>query len=594
VENQVEEIKKKLDIVEVIQRMLPLKKRGRHFVACCPFHQEKTPSFVVSPELQIYKCFGCGRGGDIFSFYQEFNRVDFREALEDLAKIAGIKLVHSGSFSKEEIKRKNLYNLNLELARFYHYILMAHDVGKESLKYLEDRGIKRETIKRFVLGFSPPDSRLAIQYLTKKGFKIEDLFDSGSFGKSQYKSNIYDRFSGRIIFPQIDFRERVVGFAGRILPSNKNPDLAKYINSPETAIYHKSQMFYGLNVSKEAIKNANVAIIVEGELDMISPFQSGVENVVAIKGTALTEEQLQLIRRYADTIILGLDSDFAGNKASIRSIELADKMDFEIKVLDLEGKFKDPDEAVRNDLNFFIKKIKKAESVWDFILNSSVSTYGADSPRGKKLILSTILPFLTKINNKVIQSDYLRKVAQAIGSEEESVVAEFEKYLSVKKINEKIEEAKNEIQELRNEEQGGRIQNLENRLMEIILRLRKPQKMAKEIKWESIKLKKIAEILAGMKNYSGARLAAKLPPELLDGFNELYLRAMEDQSEAEERKRERDKILKQLEEIHLKEKLKKLSGIIAHLEASKKEKKIVKIEAEYAQTLKRLAELQRA
>ncbi len=589
-----EEIKKKLDIVEIIQRMLPLKKRGRHFVACCPFHQEKTPSFVVSPELQIYKCFGCGRGGDIFSFYQEFNRVDFREALEDLAKLAGIKLVHSGNFSREEIQRKNLYTLNLELAKFYHYILMAHDVGKEALKYMEDRGIKREMIKKFILGFSPPDSRLAIQYLTKKGFKIEDLIDSGSFGKSQYKNNIYDRFSGRIIFPQIDFRERVVGFAGRILPSNKNPEMAKYINSPETAIYHKSQMFYGLNVSKEAIKNTNVAIIVEGELDMISPFQIGVENIVAIKGTALTEEQLQLIRRYSETIILGLDSDFAGNKAAIRSVELADKMDFEIKVLDLEGRFKDPDEAARNDKNFLIEKIKNAENIWDFILNSSVNTYGTDSPRGKKLILSTILPFLTKINNKVIQSDYLRKTAQAIGSEEESVVAEFEKYLGAKRVSEKTEEIRDQKLETRNEKQEGRVYNLENRLMEIILRLKKPQNMAKKIKWQSIKLKKISEVLGAMKKYSGTRLAAKLPPELLEGFNEIYLRAMEDQSEVEERKKERVKILKQLEEIHLKEKLKKLSGIIAHLETSRKEKMIAKIEVEYAQTLKKLAELQRA
>lgn len=574
--------------------MLPLKKRGRHFVACCPFHQEKTPSFVVSPELQIYKCFGCGRGGDIFSFYQEFNRVDFREALEDLAKLAGIKLVHSGNFSREEIQRKNLYTLNLELAKFYHYILMAHDVGKEALKYMEDRGIKREMIKKFILGFSPPDSRLAIQYLTKKGFKIEDLIDSGSFGKSQYKNNIYDRFSGRIIFPQIDFRERVVGFAGRILPSNKNPEMAKYINSPETAIYHKSQMFYGLNVSKEAIKNTNVAIIVEGELDMISPFQIGVENIVAIKGTALTEEQLQLIRRYSETIILGLDSDFAGNKAAIRSVELADKMDFEIKVLDLEGRFKDPDEAARNDKNFLIEKIKNAENIWDFILNSSVNTYGTDSPRGKKLILSTILPFLTKINNKVIQSDYLRKTAQAIGSEEESVVAEFEKYLGAKRVSEKTEEIRDQKLETRNEKQEGRVYNLENRLMEIILRLKKPQNMAKKIKWQSIKLKKISEVLGAMKKYSGTRLAAKLPPELLEGFNEIYLRAMEDQSEVEERKKERVKILKQLEEIHLKEKLKKLSGIIAHLETSRKEKMIAKIEVEYAQTLKKLAELQRA
>ena len=269
-----EEIKKKLDIVEVINRMVPLKKRGRHHVACCPFHQEKTPSFIVSPELQIYKCFGCGKAGDVFSFYQEFNRVDFKDALEDLAKLAGVKLVYKGRLSGEEAKRKNLYELNREVSRFYHYILVKHPLGNEALKYLEDRGIKKETIKKFVLGFAPWDSRVTLQYLVKKGFKSEILWESGTFGKSQYGNKSYDRFAGRIIFPQIDFRDRVVAFAGRILPSNTNKEMAKYINSPETAVYHKSQMFFGLNLAKEAIKKEKTVLVVEGELDMISPFQA--------------------------------------------------------------------------------------------------------------------------------------------------------------------------------------------------------------------------------------------------------------------------------------------------------------------------------
>jgi len=481
VENQVEEIKKKLDIVEVINKFVPLKKRGRHFVACCPFHQEKTPSFVVSPELQIYKCFGCGKAGDVFTFVEEYNRIDFKDALEDLAKMAEIKLVRSSKLSGEESIKKKLFEINRETAKFYNYILVKHEQGKEALEYIKNRNISDETINKFLIGYAPRDSRLIINYLVKKGYKTEELYKTGSFGKSQYKQNqSYDRFGDRLIFPQIDFRDRIVGFSGRILPSSNNPNLAKYINSPETDIYHKSQMFFGLNLAKESIKKENTAIIVEGELDMISPYQAGIENVVAIKGTALTEEQLQLIRRYAETLVLGLDSDFAGNKAMIRSIQLADKMDFEIKVLDLEEKYKDPDEAVKDDLDFLKRKIKEAETIWDFILASSVKSYGTDSPRGKKLILVTVLPFLAKINNLVIRADYLKKVAETIDSGEESVVEEFKKYLN--KDNGVILNKKDNIKV---EIIGDLRERLEERLLILILRLRKPQKIINKIAFQS-------------------------------------------------------------------------------------------------------------
>lgn len=589
-ENQVEEIKKKLDIVEVINKFVPLKKRGRHFVACCPFHQEKSPSFVVSQDLQIYKCFGCGKAGDVFNFMEEYNRIDFKDALEDLAKMAGIKLIHNSKLSGEESKRKKLYEINKEAAKFYHYILTSHDLGKEALAYVEKRGISKEIINKFLIGFAPRDSRLIINYLLKKGFKLEDLMENGSFGKSQYnRGQNYDRFQDRLIFPQIDFRDRVVGFSGRILPSSNNPNLAKYINSPETEIYHKSQMFFGLNLAKESIKKENTAIIVEGELDVISPFQAGIENVVAIKGTALTEEQLQLVRRYAETLILGLDSDFAGNKASIRSIELADKMDFEIRVLDLEGKYKDPDEAIKGDLAFFKRKLKEAESIWDFILNSSIKNYGVDSSKGKKMVLLTILPFLAKINNLVIRSDYLRKVAVAINSDEDSVVEEFRKYLKTENGVIPIrKESKEEV------ERGDLRERLEERLMTLILRMRKPKVALKKIEWRTLRFKKIAKTIMKYKKFEASKVVRSLEAELIEIFNNLYLKAFEEQNTSEERKKERGKILKQIEEIDLKDRLKTLSGIIANLEASEDEDKIADVEAQYAQTLTKLAMLQRA
>lgn len=589
-ENQVEEIKKKLDIVEVINKFVPLKKRGRHYVACCPFHQEKSPSFIVSTELQIYKCFGCGKAGDVFNFMEEYNRIDFKDALEELAKMAGIKLIHTGNMNGEESKKKKLFEINKEAAKFYNYILTSHDLGKEALAYVEKRGISREIISKFLIGFAPRDSRLIINYLIKKGFKLEDLMENGSFGKSQYnQGQNYDRFQDRLIFPQIDFRDRVVGFSGRILPSSNNPNLAKYINSPETEIYHKSQMFFGLNLAKESIKKENTAIIVEGELDMISPYQVGIENVVAIKGTALTEEQLQLIRRYADTLILGLDSDFAGNKASIRSIELADKMDFEIRVLDLEGKYKDPDEAIKDDLEFFKRKLKEAESIWDFILNSSVKNYGVETSKGKKMILMTILPFLAKINNLVIRSDYLRKVAAAISSDEDSVVEEFKKYLKTENGVIPIrKEGKEEI------ERGDMRERLEERFLTLALRLKKPKAAIKLLEWRALRFKKIGEVIKKFKKFEADKVIRRLDAELIETFNNLYLKAFEEQNTSEERKKERGKILRQIEELDLKDRLKTLSGIIANLEASEDEDKIAQVEAQYAQILTKLAILQRA
>lgn len=589
-ENQIEEIKKKLDIVEVINKFVPLKKRGRHFVACCPFHQEKTPSFVVSPELQIYKCFGCGKAGDVFNFMEEYNRIDFKDALEDLAKMAGVKLVRSSKLSGEESIKKRLFEINRESAKFYNYILLKHKLGKEALEYVKKRNLSEETINKFLIGFAPRDSRLIINYLLKKGYKIEDLILTGSFGKSQYKQGqSYDRFSDRLIFPQIDFRDRIVGFSGRILPSSKNPNLAKYINSPETAIYHKSQMFYGLNLAKESIKKNNLAIIVEGELDMISPFQAGIENVVAIKGTALTEDQLQLIRRYADTLILALDSDFAGNKAMIRSIELADKMDFEVKVLDLEEKYKDPDEAINSDINFFKKKIKEAETIWDFILTSSVKSYGTETPRGKKLVLATVLPFLAKINNLVIRADYLKKLSQILDSNEESVIEEFKKYLNQNKDNITNLKETNKI-----EEKGDLRERLEERFLILALRLKNPKKALILLKWQTLRFKKISEKIGKFKKFEAEKISNELEPELKDIFNTLYLKAYEEQSDSEERRKERSKIISQIKELELKDRLKSLSGIIANLEASGDEKEIAKVEANYAQILTKLAVLQRA
>ena len=399
-DNQVDEIKQKLNIVDVINRFLPLKKRGRNHIACCPFHGEKTPSFTVSEELQIFKCFGCGKSGDVFTFLQEYERITFPEALTELAAMAGITLKKSEFVDKQESRKKVLMDLNAQVGKFYQYMLLTHPLGKNALDYVLKRGITLDTIKQFGLGFSPENSQIAVNFLTKKGYKISDLIASGTFGQSQYNSRIYDRFQGRLTFPLSDYRGRILGFSGRLLPTTKNQDSGKYINSPETEIYHKSFNLFGLHLTKDFIRQLNAVIATEGEFDMISPFQAGIKNIVAIKGTAFTEEQLQLLRRYTDTLILGLDSDFAGSNASRRSIELADSMEFDIKVLILGDKYKDPDEAVRSDIEFFKTQLNQAVSIWDFIIQSQIKINNPDTIKGKKEILNIVLPFLTKIKNR--------------------------------------------------------------------------------------------------------------------------------------------------------------------------------------------------
>ena len=226
-DNQVEQIKQKLNIVDVINRYVPLKKRGRNHIACCPFHGEKTPSFTVSEELQIFKCFGCGKSGDIFTFLQEYERIDFREALTELAAQAGIILKKTEFTSAQDKQKSLLLDINSHLAKFYHYMLSTHPLGKSALDYLTNRGVSSVSINQFGLGFSPENPQIAINYLIKKGYKTSDLIATGTFGQSQYNRRLYDRFQGRLVFPLSDYRGRILGFSGRLLPTSKNQNSGK-------------------------------------------------------------------------------------------------------------------------------------------------------------------------------------------------------------------------------------------------------------------------------------------------------------------------------------------------------------------------------
>ena len=594
VDNQVDEIKQKLNIVDVINRYVPLKKRGRHHVACCPFHGEKTPSFTVSEEMQIFKCFGCGKAGDIFTFLEEYEKIDFREALEELAKLAGVTLVKSSFIDHQESKKKLLIEINTQVAKFYNYILLSHPMGKEALEYTTKRGITLETIKTFNIGFSPDDSKYLSNFILKKGYKIDDLISTGTFGKSNYGPGLYDRFQGRLVFPLPDYRGHIVAFAGRILPSTKNPNMAKYINSPETEIYHKSSMLFGLNLAKEAIRAENSVIVVEGEFDMISPYQSGFKNIVALKGTAFTQDQLQLLRRYTDTIILALDSDFAGNNAARKSIELADSMEFDIKVLNLGDKYKDPDEAIKDDPEFFKSQLLKTTDVWDFIIQSQLKSNDINTVKGKREILNVTLPFLVKIKSPVTKSDYFKKLANEINSNIESVYEESQKFLlsPVRSFNVGGPKPVEPV-----EESESKTEKLEELLLSLIIGAKNPSKLALKLKKYLDQLtvprfKTIANYLLEKENFSLKEIMDSLPAEIQPLFQEIYFESEKNQIDSKDRLSEIKKATSKISSILLKKRLNQLSNQISKLESEEDEELLKQVEVEYKQVLEKLHQLQ--
>ena len=596
-ENQVEEIKQKLNIVDVINRFLPLKKRGRNHIACCPFHGEKTPSFTVSEELQIFKCFGCGKSGDVFTFVQEYERIDFREALVELATIAGIVLKKSEFDNKQDSRKKVLMDLNAQVEKFYQYMFLSHPLGKNALDYVTKRGINLTTIKQFGLGYSPENPAITVNFLTKKGYKIADLIASGTFGQSQYNSRIYDRFQGRLTFPLSDYRGRILGFSGRLLPTTKNQDSGKYINSPETEIYHKSFNLFGLHLAKDFIRQLNAVIVTEGEFDMISPFQAGIKNIVAIKGTAFTEEQLQLLRRYTDTLILGLDSDFAGSNASRKSIELADSMEFDIKVLTLGDKYKDPDEAVRNDLEFFKTQLDQTVSIWDFIIQSQVKINNPDTVKGKKEILNIVLPFLVKIKNSVIRSDYLKKLANEIGSDYQAILEEAQKNLPTKTAAAVGGSLLNLTPKPNIPVESSKTEKFEQLLLTLIIGAKNPVKVAKKITAQISRLQDhrfqiIGNNLLKINEFNPKSFESLLPAEIHSVFQSIYLETTVNPIESRQRLLEIQKTVAILDTFYLKDKLNFLSSQIAQLENNGDEDKLAAVEKEYNKLLSELSKVQ--
>ena len=424
--NELEEIKNKIDIVEYIGKYVPLKQSGRNWKGCCPFHNEKTASFMVSPEKQIFHCFGCGKGGDVITFAEEIEGIDFVTALKEMAEKAGVKLPERGGVRKEPTDK--LFEINEQACALYEKELWS-DKNKKVLKYLLDRGMEEKTIKTFRLGFAPQSGDLIVKELGQIGFITEDLLKSGIVKESArdgQASWIRDQFYGRITFPIMNAGGRVVGFTARVL----DDALPKYVNTPETAIYHKSQVLFGFDKAKEQIRKQNHVIIVEGQMDAIFSYQAGVKNVVASSGTALTETQLDLIKRFTKNIKMSFDVDMAGQNATRRAIELAWERDFNIKVITVpEGK--DPADLVKSDPKKWVEACRKAKYVVDYIFDSTFLKYNITNILDKKQATRELLVTIKKLPDPVERDHYLNLLATRVGVSVAALEAALAKVKSV-------------------------------------------------------------------------------------------------------------------------------------------------------------------
>ena len=571
--DQVGEVRDKIDIVSLISEFVPLKKAGRNFRANCPFHNEKSPSFMVSPERQIWHCFGCQKGGDVFTFLMEYENMEFPEALRSLAKRAGVELKQYQSDNKLTSEKEKIYTLNKQAVNFYRYVLLKHPLGKKALNYLiEKRKINEKLIETFSLGFSPSSGSSLSNYLiNKKGFKKQDLYLAGlSFETS---GRVVDFFRGRLMFPLTDHRGNVVGFSARILDGNS--DGPKYINTKETSVYHKGNLFFGLDSAKDEIKKEQQAIIVEGEFDVISCFEQGIKNAVAIKGTALTENQVALLSRFTPKITLCLDADEAGLEATKRSLPILERKGLTTTIVVIPNG-KDPDEAIKNDPNSFKKALKENIGVYDFLIDKLSVQYDKKSAEGKKKITDEMLPLLLEVSNEVVKEHYLKKLSKEIDISYEALEKQTDKLKTVNRT-EKIEVTPHD--------KRNRIEMLEEYLVALVvqsqnlsLALEKTNKNLNGYDFETPSYAKILEFITQVtktnKNLDVKKIAGGLPAELVKTFDSCYLFPLPSFNNEDKFFEELEKVANELFVLGIKEKIKNVSQKIKESKDGETEKKL--------------------
>jgi len=429
-ENILEDILSRVDIVEVISGYIPLKRAGRNFKAPCPFHHEKTPSFMVSPDRQIYHCFGCNAGGNAFNFLMQYERLEFPEAVETLAKKVGVTLPDS---QKQDYKTTSLitqlYKIN-ELAALFYESSLNSSGALEAKKYLLKRGINEDAIKLFKLGYAPRNWDALINHLRNKNINLS-LLEKAGLILAKDGGGYYDRFRDKIIFPIFDIKSRVIAFGARLIPGTSKAGGAdnspKYVNSPETPVYIKGRNLYGLSLAKDAIRENDYVAVVEGYLDFIMPYQAGLKNIVASLGTALTTEQTRLIKRYTHNVVMVYDADDAGQMAVLRTLDIFIEEGMNVKVVSLpEGL--DPDLFVRkNGIESFKEKINQAENLFDYKLKVLKLRNTIKDIETKALISSEMLLTINRFKNAILRAEYIKRLSQELDISEDALLQEINK-----------------------------------------------------------------------------------------------------------------------------------------------------------------------
>lgn len=445
----VEEIRAKNDIVDVISGYVRIQKKGSNYMGLCPFHNEKSPSFSVSASKQIYHCFGCGAGGNVFTFLMNYENFTFQEAVKELADRAGVSLPeieYSAQAKKEVDKKAILLEINKEAAKYFYYQL-RQEQGKIGYRYLTGRQLSEETIKKFGLGFANKTSNDLTLYLKKKGYTDEQIIQAG-LATADERYGIHDKFWNRVIFPIMDINHRAIGFGGRVMGEG-NP---KYLNSPETPVFDKSRNLYGLNFARTARKN-NI-ILCEGYMDVITLHQAGFNQAVASLGTAFTAGQANLLRRYTENVLLSYDSDGAGTSAALRAIGILREVGLTAKIIDLKP-YKDPDEFIKNlGAEAFQERIDKAENSFLFEVRVLERDYDLKDPEGKTKFHREIAKKLCQFSEEVERDNYTQAIAEKYHMGYENLRKLIHSYASKTGLAKPIERPKSGIQSKNSQEEN--------------------------------------------------------------------------------------------------------------------------------------------
>ncbi len=569
--SSVEQIKERLSIEEVVGSYIKLERAGNNFKARCPFHNEKTPSFFVSPERGSYYCFGCGAKGDIFTFVQEFEGIDFLGSLKILAEKAGVTIE---KFSpKTTDKKERLYQLLESATTFLQKNLESEEIP---LEYLKKRGLNVETIKNWRIGYVRDEWRSISDFLKSKGFTNEEIERAG-ITKSDGK-NTYDRFRGRIMFPIFDSAGRVIGYSGRIL--HDDGQSAKYLNSPQTELFDKSKILYGYDKAKQSIRKFDFSILVEGQMDLLMSHQAGFTNTVASSGTALTNNHLAILKRISEKIIMSFDSDNAGAKAAERGWALALSCGMNVKIAEIPKGF-DPADLILKDKDKFKEVLKNSISLIDFLLNRAENET-KDKNKLWEIIKNKILPYIYLLDSNTERSRYIKKISNLIDIKEDFIWDDLKKVKLDEEFQNKTEEKENKAIDLEISKNILRKGSIERNLASIIIKQENDKIDSKKIK------EKIKDIL-GENDYKN------FEEELKEKTNELTFEAegYYEKFDKDSLEKEAEYLILNLREDYFKKELEKLLSNLKIAEKNKATETINSISLRLKEIMQKISEIKK-